>query len=212
MRQLRRATSAFLAAALAALAIAGGAEAKSFSLPEADVSVRVTKDGSLVVDEHITVRLQRAVHRRLPRDPPPQWGVGRRRAGERERPFLPSRRLHRAQVRRCARHVRHDRGRANLPHRLALPALDELRTFRVHYRLAGVAVAYDDVVDVNLQVWGSEWEEPLDRLTATETAPGRILRAWGHPVYVRGDVQIRRQRRSCARSTSRPGSSSSCAR
>ena len=52
-------------------------------------------------------------------------------------------------------------------------ALDELRTFDVHYRLSGVAVAYDDVVDVNLQVWGSEWKEPLGRLTATETAPGR---------------------------------------
>ena len=71
-------------------------------------------------------------------------------------------------------------------------ALDEARTFRIRYRLSGVAVAYDDVVDVNLKVWGDEWEEPLDRLTATETAPGRILRAWGHPVYVRGDVQIER--------------------
>ena len=91
-------------------------------------------------------------------------------------------------------------------------ALDEARTFRSRYRLSGVAVAYDDVVDVNLKVWGSEWEEPLDRLTATETAPGRILRAWGHPVYVRGDVQIRGRDASCGRWTSRPGSSSSCAR
>ena len=69
-------------------------------------------------------------------------------------------------------------------------ASDELRTFVVHYRLRGVAVAYDDVVDVNLKVWGSEWKEPLGRLTATETAPGKILRAWGHPVYVRGDVEL----------------------
>ena len=90
-------------------------------------------------------------------------------------------------------------------------ALDDARTFRIRYRLSGVAVAYDDVVDVNLKVWGSEWDEPLDRLTATETAPGRILRAWGHPVYVRGDVGSRAEGASCARSTSRPGSSSSCA-
>ena len=69
-------------------------------------------------------------------------------------------------------------------------AADELRTFTVRYRLTGVAVAYDDVVDVNLKVWGAEWEVPLDRLTATETAPGKVLRAWGHPVYVRGDVQL----------------------
>ncbi len=69
-------------------------------------------------------------------------------------------------------------------------ANSELRTFQVHYRLKGLAVAYDDVVDVNLQVWGSEWKEPLGRLTATETAPAPIMRAWGHPVYVRGDVQL----------------------
>ena len=52
-------------------------------------------------------------------------------------------------------------------------ASDELRTFVVHYRLRGVAVAYDDVVDVNLQVWGSEWKEPLGRLTATESRRAR---------------------------------------
>ena len=69
-------------------------------------------------------------------------------------------------------------------------ASDELRTFVVHYRLRGLAVAYDDVVDVNLQVWGSEWDESLGRLVATESGPGRVLRAWGHPVYVRGDVQL----------------------
>ena len=42
-------------------------------------------------------------------------------------------------------------------------ASNELRTFVVHYRLRGLAVAYDDVVDVNLKVWGSEWDEPLGR-------------------------------------------------
>ena len=35
-----------------------------------------------------------------------------------------------------------------------------IRTFTVSYRFRGVAVAYDDVVDVNLQVWGSHW--PVD--------------------------------------------------
>jgi len=69
-------------------------------------------------------------------------------------------------------------------------ASSELRTFQLHYRLSGVAVAYDDVVDVDLQVWGSEWKESLGRLTATMSAAGKIVRAWGHPVYVRGDVQL----------------------
>ena len=37
-------------------------------------------------------------------------------------------------------------------------ALDEARTFEIRYTLSGVAVAYDDVVDVNLNVWGDEWK------------------------------------------------------
>jgi len=34
-------------------------------------------------------------------------------------------------------------------------ALSERRTFTVSYRFRGLAVAYDDVVDVNLRVWAS---------------------------------------------------------
>ena len=60
----------------------------------------------------------------------------------------------------------------------------------MRYVIAGLAVAYDDVVDVNLKVWGDEWEQPLGRLTATMTGPGEVVRAWGHPVWVRGDVTL----------------------
>ena len=60
----------------------------------------------------------------------------------------------------------------------------------MHYRIRGLAVAYDDVVDVNLKVWGDEWEQSLGRLTATTTGPGKVVRAWGHPVWVRGDVTL----------------------
>ena len=66
----------------------------------------------------------------------------------------------------------------------------EQKRFRVAYRLRGVAIAYDDVVDVNLKVWGDEWEVELDQLTSTLIAPGEIVRAWGHPVAVRGDVTL----------------------
>ena len=56
MRPRLRRPSGFLllAAALAALAITGTAGAKSYSLPQAAVSVQVAKDGSQLVDEHIT--------------------------------------------------------------------------------------------------------------------------------------------------------------
>ena len=69
-------------------------------------------------------------------------------------------------------------------------ASNETRSFRIHYRLRGVATAYDDVVDVNLKIWGDEWETGLGRLTGTLHAPGEIERAWGHPVSVRGDVTL----------------------
>ena len=64
------------------------------------------------------------------------------------------------------------------------------RTFLVHYRMTGLAVGYDDVVDVNLKVWGDEWKQRLGRLTATMRGPGDVVRAWGHPVWVRGDVTL----------------------
>ena len=69
-------------------------------------------------------------------------------------------------------------------------ASDETRKFIVRYRFSGLAVAYDDVVDVNLKVWGDEWQQRLGRLTAAISGPGDVVRAWGHPVWVRGDVTL----------------------
>jgi len=48
-------------------------------------------------------------------------------------------------------------------------ARDEARTFTVRYRLSGLAVAYDDVVDVHLKVWGDEWDQRLGRLAGIRT-------------------------------------------
>ncbi|HXV58397.1 MAG TPA: DUF2207 domain-containing protein, partial [Gaiellaceae bacterium] len=68
----------------------------------------------------------------------------------------------------------------------------EARTFTIRYRLAGLAVAYDDVVDVNLQVWGDRWQTGLGELHATMTLPGEgaapaeSVRVFGHPAWVSG--------------------------
>ena len=59
---------------------------------------------------------------------------------------------------------------------------------------------------------GDEWEQSLGRLTATMSGPGRVLRAWGKPVWVRGDVRSPALARCCARSMSARVSSSSCER
>ncbi len=72
-------------------------------------------------------------------------------------------------------------------------APSEDRTFTVAYRISGLAVAYDDVVDVNLKVWGDQWPVGLTELHAStflprRTALGPSYRVWGAPEYVRGAV------------------------
>ena len=96
-------------------------------------------------------------------------------------------------------------------------ALDEQRTFTIAYRFRGLAVAYDDVVDVNLKVWGDEWKvgartSSRRRWRSPARPPAPRYRVWGHPHWVHGDVDAARRGRACsARSTSRRTSSSSCA-
>ena len=52
-------------------------------------------------------------------------------------------------------------------------AENERRTFTISYRFRGLAVAYDDVVDVNLRVWGHEWPSGLGSLASSMQLPGR---------------------------------------
>jgi uncharacterized membrane protein len=190
MRRRLLRPSVLAAAALAALALAGTASAKSFTLPQASVTVQVARDGSLLVDEQITYAFSGPFsggYREIPlRSGESISGVSVSEGGTSYRPGA-------CTDLGCA-DAAGSFGTARVGNHYRIvwhyQALDQLRTFHVHYRLSGLAVAYDDVVDVDLQVWGSEWKEPLGRLLATETAPGKILRAWGHPVYVRGDVQL----------------------
>ena len=72
-------------------------------------------------------------------------------------------------------------------------ATDERRTFTISYRFRGLAVAYDDVVDVNLRVWGEHWPVGLENLTAVMQLPRRTelspsYRVWGNPPWVRAVV------------------------
>ena len=77
------------------------------------------------------------------------------------------------------------------------------RTFTISYRFRGLAVAYDDVVDVNLRVWGDHWPAALGNLTVGMKLPrptplGPSYRVWGSPAWVRGSRQAHpRPRRSC---------------
>ena len=141
--------------------LAGDAAAQSFSLPAADVAVQVQPDGSLVVDESITFSFLGSftgAFREIPlRDGESIDEVGVSEGGRAYRPGA-SAELGSAGAPGTFGTTQTDNGLRIVWHYQA-PA--EERTFRIHYRLRGVAVAYDDVVDVNLKVWGDEWEQRL---------------------------------------------------
>ena len=176
-----RHAAALAAPRAAALRARVAAPPKSFSLPAGRRRVRVQTDGSLVVDESITLRLRRA-----------RSGARYREIPLREGESIDEVVGPRGRARPTARAPAPSSAAAARPARSASPATGkgsgssgttrrstEQRTFRVHYRLRGLAVAYDDVVDVNLKVWGDEWEERLGRLTATLIAPGEVERGLG---------------------------------
>ena len=182
---------AFLVSAGAALALAGPAAAdKSFTLLQANVAAHVAVNGALRVDEQIEYSFSGSFsggYREIPlRSGESVTSVS---VLERGRAYRPG---------GCTELGCYDLagtyGVADLGGRTRIvwhySASNEARTFEIRYTLQGVAVAYDDVVDVNWKVWGDQWAESLGRLTATLDAPGKVTRAWGHPVYVRGDVQI----------------------
>ena len=189
MTRLRR-SAALLAASIAALAFAGGVQAKSFDFPQANVQVVVQADGSLLVSERLTYAFSGSFSG-ANRDIPLRSGesIDQVSVLENGRPFATGGCVEIG----CSSPTgtfgvtRNGDDQRIVWH---FSAADEVRTFEIRYRMRGVAVAYDDVVDVNLQVWGSQWDSSLAQLTASTTGPGDVVRAWGHPVWVRGDVTI----------------------
>jgi uncharacterized membrane protein len=185
---------ALIAAALLALslALAGTADAKSFSLPQASIAVALEPDGSLAVQEHITFAFDGTFSGAY-RDIPLRQGevitdVFVEENGRRYSPGA-SAELGSSGAPGTFGTATIDGGRRIVWH---YQAFSEVRTFTVGYTLTGLAVAYDDVVDVNLKVWVDEWEQGLGQLNAMMVLPspatGPSYRVWGHPVSVRGDV------------------------
>ncbi|VAW08834.1 hypothetical protein MNBD_ACTINO01-244, partial [hydrothermal vent metagenome] len=62
------------------------------------------------------------------------------------------------------------------------------------YTMTGLAVAYDDVIDVNMQVWGDQWAVGNYELTARvilpEGAEESDVYVWGHPYDVDGSTSL----------------------
>src|SRR5439155_12080375 len=138
-RSMRRAL--LVAAALGALALPAAAHA--YSLPNADVAVRVASDGSLLVAEHITI--EGAFHGAY-RDIPLRPGESIDRIGVSERGTFYRRGGSTAlgSIESPGTFNYESRGK-----RVRIvwhfQAAGEPRTFTVSYRFRGLAVAYDDV-------------------------------------------------------------------
>ena len=72
-------------------------------------------------------------------------------------------------------------------------ASDQTRTFTVSYRVEDALVAYSDVLDLEWQVWGDQWDFDLDSLTASLGNPALDpadprYRVWGKPRDVEGET------------------------
>ena len=93
--------------------------------------------------------------------------------------------------------------------RLALPRARASRAVHGLYRLSGLAVAYDDVVDVNLKVWGTNVAGAARRLTLDRHAPapaplGPSLPGLGPPGLGARDVDARRRTQANLRAVDVP--------
>ena len=190
---MRRVARALIVVALV-FAPALAASAKSFWLTDAEIRIVVNDDGSLSVTERVTFDFSgdfSGAYRDIPLGP-----------GESIDAILVSDETVAYQSGACTElgcssppgtfgvEVSRDRVRIVWHH----SSVDERRTFELAYLMTGVATAYDDVVDVNLPVWGDQWAVGLDNLEADMSLPGGAdageVLVFGHPYGVDGATDL----------------------
>lgn len=188
MRRLLRLVVALALVALPALP----ALAKSYQIAEADVTIRVEGDGSLLVTERLTYDFDGSfsgAYRDIPLYGDETFelvSIGDERVayepggcawlgcssppgtyGLDEQPGL-------------ARVVWHHSSQ------------NETRTFELVYRMTGVVTVYDDIADLLFQVWGDQWEVGADAVNARVVLPAGAaegdVRVYGHPYGIDGET------------------------
>ena len=183
-------------AAVAALVHeAHASAAKRFTLPRADVALTIARDGSVRVAERISFRFE-----------------GQFTGAYRDVPLHAGQSIDRVSVAEGARQYRPggctalgcsdaagtfgvERTAGRLRVVWHYRAANQTRTFTVSYRFQRLAVAYDDVVDVHVNVWGGEWAVPLDHLHAAAALPKALALSsprylvFGHPASRAGTTR-----------------------
>ena len=172
-----RARAAATLVAIGALALlvpgTGAAQEKSYSLPQAVVDVDVASDGSLLVREDITFSFSGPFSGAY-RDIPVRRGerVDLVSVSEGGRRYQPGGNTALGSSDGAGKYgVDENTQRVRVVWHYR--ATNERRVFTIRYRFRGLAVAYDDVVDVNLQVWGDEWPVAVDNLSAEMSCHSR---------------------------------------
>jgi uncharacterized membrane protein len=186
---MRRALIAVLAA-LAALAVVPASALGSADVTNANVTLRLARDSSVLVSERLTFDFEGTYHASY-RDIPLANGatIDTNSIGVREgnRVYQPG---------GCTTFGCTDRtgvfGVTTTPDGSGVRivwhhnASDQTRTFVVTYRLDKVVDAYDDVLDFNARVWGDQWDFSLDHLTAQLRSPlldpaNKTYQVWASP-------------------------------
>ncbi len=216
MRRYLPIVLAVLAAALAVPAAASG----SADVTNANVTLRLARDSSVLVSERLTFDYEGTYHASYRDIPLPSGAtIDANSIGVREgnRVYQPG---------GCTTFGCTDRtgvfGVTTTPDGSGVRivwhhnASDQTRTFVVGYRLDKVVDAYDDVLDFNARVWGDQWDFSLDHLTAQLRSPlldpaNRTYQVVGIAAIGRcqDDSRQRRRRPDCIGRARRISSSSS---
>ncbi|MEA3019263.1 MAG: hypothetical protein QOI47_787 [Actinomycetota bacterium] len=192
---MRRRLLIVLAVLAAALALPVAAQARSLKVVNADVSLRLATDASVVEDEHLTIDYSgsyNATYRDIPLSGGATIDPNSVTVREGKFDYRPG---------GCTTFgcidARGTFGVTDIPDGNGVRIVwhpvvsDEQRTFDVSYRVNKAVDAYDDVLDVNARVWGDQWDFTLDHLTAYVVNPALdpgnpLYRVWGSPRSVEG--------------------------
>ncbi len=180
-------------AAVMAIAPAIPTSEKEFEITDADVTVRLQEDGSLIVRESLPFDFTGKFSGGY-RDIPAQQGVRITDAGVRdaiEGRYRPGGNTALGSFDRPGTF-----GTEVQPNGLRIvwhyDAANETRTFELTYRVTGATVAHDDVVDVRWNIWGSQWEFWTSNLHASIAAASGVApeQAWVRPRSLGEDVDV----------------------
>ena len=180
---MRKALATLVLSSVLLLTFAPAASAQVFTLPEASVDIKVLADGRVRVTEHLTYSFSghfEGGYREIPLTG--GSSIEDVTVSEGGDEYIPG-----ASAELGSFGVEGSFGTTPTAGGMRIVwhyrADDERRTFDVSYTLVNFLAVYTDVADLNLKVWGPEWDVTLDRITVDATIPRPApdqVRVWGH--------------------------------